>query len=136
MWKPWMKDILCCRDLCLIEGDETKLSIIFDSNWKKLNRKTGFIRQWIDNNILYHVSYETNAKSLWEKLKNLYERKTPQNKTSLIKRFVYLLYKDGSSLNEYEYVSEYFESNSEPSDSDQWWVAGLPLVEHYTRELG
>lgn len=47
------------------------------------------------------MSEETNEKGFWEKLKNLYERKTPQNKTSLIKRLIYLQYKDGSSITKY-----------------------------------
>lgn len=98
-----MEDILCCRDLYdPIEGDASKPSTMSDNDWKKLNRKTvGFIRQWIDNSIFYHVSEETNAQALWDKLKNLYERKTPQNKTSLIKRLVYMRYKDGSSITEH-----------------------------------
>ena len=55
------------------------------SEWERLDRKiTGFIRQWLDDNVFHLVSMETSAESLWKKLESLYERKTASNKAFLI----------------------------------------------------
>ena len=76
IWKPMMEDVLYCKDLHdLIEGDSAKPSKMSDKDQEKLNRKTiGCIRQCIDVSVFHHVSQETNAETLWEKLKGLYER--------------------------------------------------------------
>ncbi|PKI67515.1 hypothetical protein CRG98_012099 [Punica granatum] len=79
-----------------IEGDSTKPKDKDDKAWERTNRKTiGLIRQWIDNSIYHHVAQETNAKDLWDKLTNLYARKTPQNKAFLVKKLVHLRFQDG-----------------------------------------
>jgi len=71
-----------------------------------MNRKTvGFIRQWIDDSVFHHVAQETRADTLWKKLQDLYERKTPQNKALLVKRLVNLRYKEGSNMA--EHLSEF-----------------------------
>ena len=82
IWKPMMEDVHYCKDLHdPIEGDSAKPSDMSDRDWEKLNRKTiGCIRQCIDVSVFHHVSQETNAEALWEKLRSLYERKTTQNK--------------------------------------------------------
>ncbi|PKI75267.1 hypothetical protein CRG98_004307 [Punica granatum] len=79
-----MENLLFCRDLYdPIEGDSGKPKDKDDKVWERTNRKTiGLIRQWIDNSIYHHVAQETNAKVLWDKLTNLYKRKTLQNKDS------------------------------------------------------
>ena len=58
IWKPRMEDILYCKDLYdPIEGDEAKLAILSDKEWKKLNRITvGLIRQWVDHTMFHHVA--------------------------------------------------------------------------------
>ena len=59
------------------------------------------IRQWIDHSVFHHVAKEAKADELWKKLEILYERKTAQNKTSLIKRLVNPKFKDGHSVSEH-----------------------------------
>ena len=78
IWKPMMEDVLYCKDLHdLIEGDSAKPSKMSNKDWEKLNRKTiACIRKCIDVSIFYHASQETNAETLWEKLKGLYAIKT------------------------------------------------------------
>ena len=73
-----IEDVLYYRDLHdPIKGDSAKPSDMSDREQEKLNRKTiGCIRQWIDVSVFHHVSQETNAEALWEKLRSLYERKT------------------------------------------------------------
>ena len=79
IWKPMMDYVLYCKDLHdPIKGDSAKPSDMLDRDQQeKLNRKTiGCIRQCIDVSVFHHVSQETNAEALWEKLRSLYERKT------------------------------------------------------------
>ena len=47
------------------------------------------------------MSQETNATELWKKLESMYERKTAQNKATLIRRLVNLKYKNGHSVAEH-----------------------------------
>ncbi|PKI66050.1 hypothetical protein CRG98_013545 [Punica granatum] len=88
-----------CRDRYNpIEGDSAKPKDKDDKAWEQANRKTiGLIQQWIDNSIYHHVVQETNAKVLWDKLVNLYARKTPQNEAFLVKRLIHLRYRDGET---------------------------------------
>lgn len=103
IWKPRMEDILYCKDLYEpIHGDEARPKEKTDKEWEIMNRKTVVqIRQWVDQTVFHHVAQETNAFSLWKKLEAMYERKTAQNKASLIRRLVNLKYKDGRSVIEH-----------------------------------
>ena len=107
IWKPMMEDILYCRDLHdPIEGDSAKPSKMSDKDWEKLNRKTfGCIRQCINVSIFDHVSQETNAETLWEKLKGHYERKTAQNNAFVARKLVNLKFKERKSIA--EHLSEF-----------------------------
>ncbi|PKI40027.1 hypothetical protein CRG98_039597 [Punica granatum] len=100
IWKSRMEDLLFCRDLYdPIEGDSTKPKYKDDKAWERTNRKTiGLIRQWIGNSIYHHVTQETNVKVLWDKLTNLYTRKTLQNKALLVKKLVHLRYQDEGDM--------------------------------------
>ncbi|XP_020243625.1 uncharacterized protein LOC109821878 [Asparagus officinalis] len=96
VWKSKMKDILYSKDLHdHIEGDNAKSKKMTDKEWEKLYRKViGYIRMWIDVSMFHHVSGETNAKSLWKKFEDLYEKKTAENKTFIMKRLVNLKFKE------------------------------------------
>lgn len=61
----------------------------------------GYIRQWVDDNVLNHISGETHARTLWNKLEQLYARKTGNNKLFLIKQMMRLKYNDGSSITDH-----------------------------------
>ena len=100
IWKPMMEDVLYCKDLHdPIEGDSAKPSDMSDKDQEKLNRKTiGCIRQSIKVSVFHHVSQETNAEALWEKLRSLYERKTTQNKAFIARKLVNLKLKEGKSI--------------------------------------
>ena len=77
-----------------------------DRDWEKLNRKTiGCIRQCIDVSVFHHVSQETNAEALWEKLRSLYERKTTQNKAFIARKHANLKLKESKSIA--EHLSEF-----------------------------
>ena len=98
-----MEDILYTNNLYLpIHGDKKKPAEMTDDDWKVLNRKSvARIRHWVDQSVFHHVSQETNAYSLWSKLEVMYERKTAQNKASVIMRLVNLKYKDGRNVAEH-----------------------------------
>ena len=67
-----------------------------------INRKTvAQIQHWVDQSVFHHVAQETNAHALWNELEAMYERKTAQNKASLIRRLVNLTYKDGRSVSKH-----------------------------------
>ena len=53
-----------------------------------------FIRQWVDDNVLNHVSDEKHARNQWNKIEQLYARKTGKNKLFLIKKMISLKYQD------------------------------------------
>ena len=103
IWKPRMKDILYCKDLYApIDGDNSKPKDMSEAEWKIMHRKTvALIRQWVDQSVFHHVSQESNATELWKKLESMYERKTAQNKATLIRRLVNLKYKNGHSVAEH-----------------------------------
>ena len=98
-----MEDILYCKDLYApIDGDKSKPKDMSEAEWKIMHRKTvALIRQWVDQSVFHHVSQETNATELWKKLESMYERKTAQNKATLIRRLVNLKYKNGHSVEEH-----------------------------------
>ncbi|KAF7131933.1 hypothetical protein RHSIM_Rhsim09G0133900 [Rhododendron simsii] len=103
IWKPRMEDVLYTKDLYLpIYGDTKKPQGTSDEDWKVTNRKAvALIRTWVDQSVFHHVAQETNAYELWTKLEAMYERKTAQNKASLIRRLVNLKYKDGRNVAEH-----------------------------------
>lgn len=103
IWKPLMEDLLYCKDLAdPIETKGVRPADKKEEEWNKLNRKAvGMIRQQIDISVFHHVAKETNAYDIWQKLQNMYERKTVRNKALLMRRLVNLRYKDGTSITEH-----------------------------------
>ena len=61
----------------------------------------GYIRMWIDDNVLNHIIGEIDAWALWIKLRQLYARKTGNNKMFLIKQLLGLKYTDGTSMTDH-----------------------------------
>ncbi|CAJ2642124.1 unnamed protein product [Trifolium pratense] len=103
LWKTLMEDWLYTKDLYdPIEGESARSKDTSDTDWKKMNRKAdAIIRQWLDLSVYPHVEAETNAHTMWNKLKELYERKNVQNKACLIRKLVNMKYKDGESMAEH-----------------------------------
>ena len=57
-----------------------------------------YIRQWVDDNVLNHVSGEKNAHTLWIKLEKLYAQKTENNKMYLMKQLILLRYRENTPM--------------------------------------
>ncbi|PHT52789.1 hypothetical protein CQW23_07251 [Capsicum baccatum] len=79
------------------------LSVLsYISEWNLLHRQVcSFIRKWVDDNVLNHISGKTHARSLWEHLESLYARKTKNNRMFLIKQMLGLKYHDGSLMTDH-----------------------------------
>ena len=102
VWKGKMEDLLYVKDYYLPVFAEQKPEDKTDDEWTLLHRQVcGYIRQWVDDNVYNHVSEETHARSLWNKLEQLYARKTGNNKLFLIKKLLGLKYRDGTPLSDH-----------------------------------
>ncbi|KAG6431267.1 hypothetical protein SASPL_109345 [Salvia splendens] len=77
-----------------------------DEEWEfEHHQVCGFIRQFVEENVYHHVDQETHARTLWDKLENLYASKSGNNKLFLLKKMMMLRYKDGTSIA--DHVSEF-----------------------------
>ena len=102
VWKGKMEDLLYVKRWHLpVFGDE-KPTNMTDADWALEHKVVcGFIRQFVDDNVLNHISKESHARTLWNELESLYARKTGNNKMYLIKQFMSLKYKDGQSMSDH-----------------------------------
>ena len=85
-WKGKMKDLLFVKSMHLPVFATEKLE--FKSNEKcdfKYQQVCGYIKQWVEDNVLNHIANKTNAKTLWNKLEQLYASRTSNNKLFLFK---------------------------------------------------
>ena len=82
-----MRDIHNLKMLNLPVFATSKPEFKSDEEWEFEHLQVcGFIRQWVENNVLNHIANDINAKSLWEKLESLYASKTGNNKLFLLKQ--------------------------------------------------
>lgn len=65
----------------------------------------GFIRQWVDDNVLNYICYESDARTMWDKLRSLIASKIGNNKFILPKQAMNLRYKEGYSIS--DHLSEF-----------------------------
>ncbi|KAJ9560716.1 hypothetical protein OSB04_005876 [Centaurea solstitialis] len=102
VWKGKMEDLLYVKDFYLPVFSTDKPEGKTDAEWNILHRQVcGYIRQWVDDNVLNHISGETHARTLWNKLEQLYARKTGNNKLFLIKKLIQLKYHDGTPITDH-----------------------------------
>ena len=68
-WKGKMKDLLYVKQFHLPVFVSEKPEKLSEEEWTLLHRQVcGYIRQWVDDNVLNHISGEIHARSLWNKL--------------------------------------------------------------------
>jgi len=69
IWKAKMEDLLYVKNFYKpVFGDE-KPSNISDEEWNLLHRQVcGYIRMWVDDNVLNNIIGETDARALWIEL--------------------------------------------------------------------
>ena len=64
-----MEDLLYVKQFHLPVFTTEKPANKSDEEWTLLHRQVcGYIRQWVDDNVLNHIIGETHARSLWNKL--------------------------------------------------------------------
>ncbi|KAK2382824.1 zinc knuckle (CCHC-type) family protein [Trifolium repens] len=98
LWKSKMEDLLYVKNFHEPVFATEKPDNKTDDQWTLLHRQVcGYIRQWVDDNVLNHTSGEKHAKSLWDKLEQLYAKKTGNNKMYLIKKMLSLKLQEGTS---------------------------------------
>lgn len=104
-WSGKMKDLLYVKSLHLpVFG--TKPQNKSDEDWDFENQQVcGYIRCWVEENVRNHIAKETNAKTLWTNLENMYAAKTGNNKLFLLKQMMNLRYKEGTSV--LDHVNEF-----------------------------
>ena len=94
-WKGKMEDLLYVKEYWMPLFSTKMPEGIEEGQWKAPHRQAcGFIRQWVDDNVLNHIIDETHAHTLWQKLEELFARKEGPNKMFLIKQLMCLRYKE------------------------------------------
>ena len=69
VWRGKIEDLLYVKDYYLPVFASEKPENKTDSEWNLLHQQVcGYIRQWVGDNVLNHVSEEKHARSLWNKL--------------------------------------------------------------------
>ena len=104
-----MEDLLYVKDYHLPVFATEKPDNKSDAEWTLIHLQVcGYIRHWVDDNVLNHISGETHARTLWDKLEELYARKTGNNKMFLMKQMMYLRYQDGTPMTDHVNVIQGF----------------------------
>jgi len=67
----------------------------------KLQQLCSFIQQFVEDSIYNHISSETHARTLWEKIEFLYPSKLGNNKLYLFNFLMNLRYSKSSSILDY-----------------------------------
>jgi len=97
-----MKDLLFVKKLHLPVFGSTKPDNMSDEEWDFEHQQVcGYIRQWVEDNVLNHIINETHARSLWSKLETLYASKTGNNKLFLLKQLMNIRYSEGTLINDH-----------------------------------
>ena len=66
-----------------------------------IGRFSGFIRQYVEDNVYNHIVNEVDAKSLWKKIETLYACSTRNNKIYLLNSLMNLRYKEEISISDH-----------------------------------
>jgi hypothetical protein len=94
-----MKDLLYVKEYWKLVYSTKMPNDMKEDQWDVLHLQAcGFIRQWVDDNVLNHIFDETHAHTLWRKLDELYACKEGANKIFLIKKLMRLRHKEGTSI--------------------------------------
>ncbi|KAJ0078281.1 hypothetical protein Patl1_37274 [Pistacia atlantica] len=129
-----MKDLLFVKRLYLSVFASEKPDSKSDEEWEFKDKQVfGYIRQWVEDNVVNHIANETYARALWYKLETLYDSKIGNNKLFLPKQAMNLRYKEGSSildhLNEFQGCFDQLSNMCVKCDEDiqgLWFLNALP----------
>lgn len=84
LWKSKMEDLLYVKGFHQPVFSSEKPESKTEEEWTLFHRQVcGYIRQWMDDNVLNHVIAEVHARTLWVKLEQLYAQKIGNSKLYL-----------------------------------------------------
>ncbi|PWA43159.1 TRAF-like protein [Artemisia annua] len=134
LWKRKMEDLLYVNRLHQPVFCSEKPESQNEEEWNFLHHQVcAYIRQWVDDTVLNHVSEEVNARTLWNKLEQLYAQKTCNDKLFLIKQLMGLRYCDGTAMSDHliafrGIIKELLEIGIKFNEEVQglWFLGSLP----------
>ena len=103
LWKTKMMDRLNVKKLSKpIKLQGVKPNTMDDEEWEELDTAClGYIRDYIATDVMYHVEKTETAYECWQKLRELYGRKTSMVKMRLSRQLCKMQYVDGQPLTEH-----------------------------------
>jgi len=109
LWKGKMKDLLFVKKLHLLVFATQKPDSMSNEEWDfEVQKVCGFLRQYVEDNVYYHIANETHGRTLREKIESLYASKSDNNKLYLLNCLMNLRYMENSSisdhLNEFQWL--------------------------------
>lgn len=94
-----MKDLLFVNKMHLPVFSTQKPEEKSDVDWEfEHNQVCGYIRQFVEDNVYNHISGITHARTLWEKLEELYASKTGNNKLFYLTKLMQVKYQEGTTV--------------------------------------
>lgn len=100
--KGKMKGLLFVKHMHLLVFTTEKPESKSDEEWDFGHQQVcSYIRQWVEDNVLNHIANETHAKTLWNKLEQLYASRTSKNKLFLLKQLMQLRYKEDTPISDH-----------------------------------
>lgn len=94
-----MKDLLFVTKMHLPVFSSQKPEDKSDEDWEfEHNQVCGYIRQFVEDNVYNHISGVTHARSLWDKLEELYASKTGNNKLFYLTKLMQVKYVEGTTV--------------------------------------
>nr|XP_009776196.1 PREDICTED: uncharacterized protein LOC104226005 [Nicotiana sylvestris] len=99
LWRNKMKDLLFVTKMHLPVFSSQKPEDKSDEDWEfEHNQVCGYIRQFVEDNVYNHISGVTHARSLWDKLEELYASKTGNNKLFYLTKLMQVKYVEGTTV--------------------------------------
>ncbi|MDV3181216.1 MAG: hypothetical protein Q8830_03320, partial [Candidatus Phytoplasma australasiaticum] len=76
-----------------------KPEVMFEDEWVfEHERVCGYIRHFVNNNVYNHICNKTHARTLWNKLEQLYVAKTGNNKLFYLTQLMEVKYQENTSV--------------------------------------
>jgi len=94
-----MKDLLFVMKLHSPVFAAAKLDDKSDEEWEFEHKQgCGFIGQFVEDNVYNHICTVSHARTLWQKLEELYASKTGNNKLFYLTKLMHVKYWEGTSI--------------------------------------
>jgi len=102
LWKVKIKDLFFMKKLYRPIFVTQKRDFMSNEEYDFEHQQVrGFIRQYVEDNVYNHISNETRARPLWEKIESLYASKSSNNKLYLLNCLMNLRYRENSPISDH-----------------------------------